>query len=75
MTKKANAAIIPNVDGSFCKRLNLLRLRLIGLGGIQIKDIDSQNYAIKDYQKVVLTQFGWAFIVACRGPNAGELFK
>ncbi|RZB38391.1 MAG: hypothetical protein SRB2_00139 [Desulfobacteraceae bacterium Eth-SRB2] len=54
---------------------NLVRLRLIGLGGVQIKDIDSQNYAIQNYQQIVLTQFGWAFIRACQGPEADEKFK
>ena len=54
---------------------NLVRLRLIGLGGIQIKDLDSQNYAIQNYQQIVLTQFGWAFIRACQGPEADKIFK
>jgi len=42
MTKKANAAIIPNVDGSFCKRLKELFTNRVY--GVQIIKSKNSNY-------------------------------
>ncbi len=49
---------------------NLLRLRLLGTGGVHTEHLGTESHMLYDYQELVLATLGEEFVEACQGPSS-----